>query len=268
MCRHNKGEHGEGKQGGTALNPVEKLVLDHPPANALNMTVLRGLLGEIKKMDRDPQIRVVHLQSGNPYLFSSGLDLNGLLHTGRWRTALRIYKAERLVYRIVRAIRRSKKLYIAELNGSVIGSAASIALACDFRMGNQDVWFWCPDPKYGGLLADGGLLLLRDSVGLENARKLCLSMERIQASDALAYGCLHRMVDRDALTDTVHFFASELTSRSAISLCQTKRMLNRPARLHFPYRSLARVLCSKEMIQRLRDACRHDTVKHGKGVNL
>ena len=92
------------------MNPVEKLVLDHPPANALNMTVLRGLLGEIKKMDRDPQIRVVHLQSGNPYLFSSGLDLNGLLHTGRWRTALRIYKAERLVYRIVRAIRRSKKL--------------------------------------------------------------------------------------------------------------------------------------------------------------
>ena len=236
---------------------VEILVLDFPPANALNIPALRSLYRRIKKVERTPGIRVVHLQSGNPYLFSSGLDLSGLLHTGRWHTALHIYQAERLVYHIVRAIRRSKKLYVAELNGGVIGSAASIALACDFRIGNQDCWFWFPDPKYGGLLADGGLLLLRDSVGLENARKLCLSMDRLQAGDALANGILHRLVDRDALSDTVHFFASELSSRSVVSLCQTKRILNRPVRLRFPYGSLARVLCSKEMIRRLRDACRH-----------
>ena len=33
-------------------------------------------------------------------------------------------------------------VFIAQLNGGVIGSAVSIAMACDFRLGNQDVWFW------------------------------------------------------------------------------------------------------------------------------
>ena len=113
-----------------------------------------------------------------------------------------------------------------------------------------------PDPRYGGLPADGVLDLLSAAAGPGTARRLCLAMERIGAEEALACGCLHRIVDRDALKDTARYFASEIAVRAPLSLRYTKRILNSSVRIRFPFWKLLHIVVSREMYRRLREACR------------
>ncbi len=238
------------------MKGVERIVLDNPPANSLDIPHLRRILKRLKEIERRSDSRAVIISSSRTAVFSSGLDLKAMLCPGRWSTACRIIQAEILVYRIVRTIRNSQMVFIAQLNGGVIGSAVSIAMACDFRLGNQDVWFWMPDPRYGGLPADGVLDLLSAAAGPGTARRLCLAMERIGAEEALACGCLHRIVDRDALKDTARYFASEIAVRAPLSLRYTKRILNSSVRIRFPFWKLLHIVVSREMYRRLREACR------------
>lgn len=238
------------------MKPVETLELDFGPGNALSRTGLRSLLRRLRQLERSSEVRVIVLASRQSAVFSSGLALRELTARGRFSAAWSVASAVRLVRRVVGRLRRSPKIMISVLRGGVIGSAVSIALACDWIVADTSAWFWLPDPVYGGLLADGGLDLLCKRAGLSAAQRICLSAERVGARQAMEMGLVDAVEEPESLEQAVRSQAGKLCRLSGRTLHETKHLLGRGVLTRFPLLPLLRTVCSKEMYRRTRAALR------------
>lgn len=238
------------------MKPVETLYLDRGPGNPLDHAGLRALLADLRRLENSCEVRVIVLASRNRSVFSSGLALRSLTAHGRLRTAWSVVSAVLLVRRVVGHILRSSKMIFAIVRGGVIGSAVSIALACDRVLADSSAWFWLPDPVYGGLLADGGLDLLRERIGLTRAQEICLPAGRISSVQALEMGLIHCLEKPKNLDSVAFEDAQRLCRLSEQTLRQTKRLLGRRILTPAPLFSLIRSAWSGEMRRRTQDALR------------
>ncbi len=55
-----------------------EIILDRPPVNAFDVTLLRGLYNALEKADSDPKARCVLIKSRGK-LFSAGVDTKALM---------------------------------------------------------------------------------------------------------------------------------------------------------------------------------------------
>lgn len=219
------------------------------PANAYAPFFLDMLCRELRRTEEEDGIACVVLKSGLPGVFSSGLDLRALTAGESCRRG--IFLAVRSVHRLIKQILNSRKIYIAALSGAVIGSAVSLAVACDFRMASQDTWFWLPDPQYGGLLGDGALTLMARSFGAAAAKRLCLSNERISAEEAYRLGVIEKPDTAEKSAEQALLLADRLGELSSGTLRHTKRILNRDIPVKFAARRLLNTVRDPDMLQRL-----------------
>lgn len=224
--------------------------MDFPGANALNLTALRALYRMLKEIEKQKSVRVVLLLSKNKQVFSSGLDLKSFGDDPQKRRR-RIVQAVYRVRRIVRAILASQKTYVAAISGAVIGSAVSVALACDFRIVDSRAWFWLPDPQYGGLLADGGLDLMRSMCGASRAKMLCMTNSRIGVDEVARCGLIHRVAEEKVLHKDARTFADSLAQLAQSTLRETKSLIDKGVLRRFPLLRLIRVVYARDMPGRL-----------------
>ena len=202
------------------------ITLNKSRTNSLDIEFSSKILDKLTEIDEDPDIRIVSLSSGQDFGFSSGLDLRACYNEdSETETAENVKKAVKLVYSISTLILRSPKIYLAALAGPVIGSSISIALSCDLRIAADDMWFWSPDPQYGGILADGGIELTSALIGASPATMLHLTNDRIKAEKAYAWGLLYKIVAKDALSAELTNTAQRLSLFSPYSLAQSKKLM-------------------------------------------
>lgn len=60
-------------------NGVARITLKRPPANALNLEMIRGVVSALESAAKDEEARAVVLTSAIPNRFCAGLDLNIML---------------------------------------------------------------------------------------------------------------------------------------------------------------------------------------------
>jgi enoyl-CoA hydratase/carnithine racemase len=228
------------------------LELSKAPANSLDLRYLKELYGILCRVERNSNITGVLLKSSFKTCFSSGLDLRKLAALSPGRQKRNILRAVWFVYKIVKRIIKSKKIYTASVSGAVVGSAVSIIMACDFRFGQPDTWFWLPDPMYGGLLADGGISLMKKSLGIPRAKLLCLTNKRINALEALHFGILHEIKKVSDAESYTTCFSKQLASYSYNTLQLTKALLNKNLLEPFPLFKLLKAVHSKDMANRIK----------------
>lgn len=171
---------------------------------------------------------------------------------GKYKKLNLIY-AVCLVYRINRLIVNSKKIFIAILNGGVIGSAVLIVMTCDFRIASERAWLWLPDPQYGGMLADGEIDILQKCVGVSNAKRLCMTNERIDIGEAYRMGAIYQIAESENLREIADRFAENIAAYSYTTLRNTKAILNKRILKRFQLLKLLETVCSKELGKRLKN---------------
>lgn len=225
------------------------LSLNRPRTNSLHQDLLDELYAAITEISQDKTTKTVILTSSLPFGFSSGLDLGSFQGTHA-AFAENVYNVVYKTFQIIQSITASPKIYIAALAGPVIGSGASIALACDLRIAAAGTWFWLPDPQYGGLLGDGGLVRLAQIIGTGRAAVLALTNERINLDTADKWGLLYKTAPREKLMKTARTAAARLCGLSGKTLGYHKKILNQATPLHFPGEALQMVLHSPETYQR------------------
>ena len=219
------------------------------PANAFDRSFLETLRRLLLEAERESCISCVVLESGLPDIFSSGLDLRSL--AAGFSCRREVFLAVRSVHRLIKAILKSRKIYIAALSGAVIGSAVSIAMACDFRTASPDTWLWLPDPQYGGLMGDGTLTLISRSCGAAAAKRICLTNERISAEEASRMGITGRISGTAKAAEQALLLADRLSELSAETLKNTKKIVNRDIPVKFSAWSLLRTVRDPDMMRRL-----------------
>jgi enoyl-CoA hydratase/carnithine racemase len=115
---------------------------------------------------------------------------------------------------------------VAKVNGVAVGAGWNLALGCDFVVATPESRF-CQIFSKRGLSVDlGGSWLLPKLVGLQQAKRLVLLADMIDAEEARSLG----LVTWIKAVDEIDAFVTELAGRLAagppVALAQSKALLN------------------------------------------
>ena len=206
--------------------PVLRVWLDRPDKrNPLSPAALSEIESVFSGVGDDFDVRVVVLGGRGP-AFSGGADRTD---PGPRRsdepTARERRWISQLGKRATRAIDDCEVPTIARLHGWVVGGAAVLAMACDFRIAADDTTFWIPEVDLGIPLTWGAVPLLIRECGMARAREAVVMCDRIPADVAERWGMAHRVVAADALDATVDEWAQRLVAKPGAAMSMTTSQL-------------------------------------------
>ncbi|MBV8848936.1 MAG: enoyl-CoA hydratase/isomerase family protein [Methylobacteriaceae bacterium] len=124
-----------------------------------------------------------------------------------------------LLHHACRALRDCPVPVIAAIRGYTLGAGLELAAACDLRIATRDAIFGMPEAKVG-IPSVIEAALLPSLIGWGRTRELLLFGENIDATKALDWGLIQRVVEPNALNDTVNEYLRALftTGRQAIRI--------------------------------------------------
>ncbi len=184
------------------------------------------LLTLLAQIEADSDIRVLVL-TGTGKAFSAGYDLGSIAE----RAAAEQEQTAGSSFEVV--VNRLEDLSvptICRLNGGVYGGATDLALACDFRIGVDRCEMFMPAARLGLHYYKSGIKRYVSRLGADNARKLFLTAQKIDAPEMLRIGYLTAMVPPEALDAEVDRLAAALAANAPIAMRGMKRTINEFAR--------------------------------------
>ncbi|MGE0766020.1 MAG: enoyl-CoA hydratase/isomerase family protein [Hyphomicrobiaceae bacterium] len=211
--------------------------------NRLEPADLEALIEIYDRIGSDVSIRVLVI-TGTGKSFSSGFHIGALKDRKEGRQ--KEYDPNAFE-KMVDKLEELRVPTIAALNGGVYGGATDLALACDFRIGVEATRMFMPAARLGIVYYQSGLRRYVSRIGLDNAKRLFLTAEPVEASDLLAMGYLGEIVPADQLMTRVDALASQIAANAPLALAATKKALNDVAagRLDPEWHDEARKACAK-----------------------
>jgi enoyl-CoA hydratase len=195
--------------------------------NRLQPDDLDALLKLFDRIEADPAIRVLVL-TGTGRAFSAGYDLGSIAE--RAGGAPEEQTAGSAFEVVVNRLEDLAVPTICRLNGGVYGGATDLALACDFRIGVDSCEMFMPAARLGLHYYNSGIKRYVSRLGIDNAKRLFLTAERIAAAEMLRIGYLTAMVPIEALDEEVDRLAGILAGNAPVALRGMKRAINEFAR--------------------------------------
>jgi enoyl-CoA hydratase len=187
---------------------------------------LEVLLKLFDRIEADPAIRVMVL-TGTGRAFSAGYDLGSVAE----RAAAAQEQTAGSAFEIV--VNRLEDLAIptiCRINGGVYGGSTDLALACDFRIGVDSCEMFMPAARLGLHYYKSGIKRYVSRLGVDNAKRLFLTAERIGAPEMLRIGYLTAMVPAEAFDEEVDRLVAVLAGNAPVAMAGMKRAINEFAR--------------------------------------
>ena len=198
---------------------VATITLRRPEqANRLAAEDLEVLATLIGQCNARPEVLVLQLRGTGKY-FCSGYDITAI---GGPRT-LRFDQ-------MVDAFEDARPVTLAVMQGGVYGGATDMALACDFRIGSHDVDMFMPAARLGLHFYQRGLERYVSRLGVNMAKRLFLTAEKIGAEEMHACGFLTHLVPAGELHASAERLTDTLAGMAPLALLGMKKHLSRIAR--------------------------------------
>jgi enoyl-CoA hydratase/carnithine racemase len=204
---------------------VATITLNRPAhRNRLHNDDLRALLQHCDNVNRNAAIRVLVLRANTQEqirpVFCAGF------HIGEFDGEQPGVPFEQ----VPDAIEALRPITVCAMSGSVYGGATDVALACDFRIGVQDMELKMPAAALGLHYYPSGLARYVSRLGLAGAKKAFLRAQPFSAQELLQVGYLDALVPADRLDAELHTWVSQLLSLAPMALSGMKQSLNDVAR--------------------------------------
>jgi enoyl-CoA hydratase/carnithine racemase len=219
--------------------------------NRLQAEDLGELVRLFDRIEADPAIRVLVL-TGTGRAFSAGYDLNSVAE--RAVSASEQQSAGSAFEVVVDRLEDLGVPTICRLNGGVYGGSTDLALACDFRIGVDTAEMFMPAARLGLHYYPGGIKRYVTRLGVDNAKALFLTAQKISAPEMLRIGYLTAMVPVEFLDEEVDRLATILGGNAPMAMRGMKRAINEFAR---------GALDEKAADRRHRDSMRGEEIKEG-----
>src|ERR1700742_2978580 len=201
---------------------VRTLTLNRPRRkNAINRELWITLAQALVDADKDSGVRAVVL-TGAAGAFCSGADISTPDDSHP------VHKLQRLTD-VALALHELSKPTIAKVNGVAVGAGWNLALGCDLVVASPESTFSQIFSKRGLSVDLGGSWLLPKIVGLQQAKRLALLAETIDAAEAHALSLVTWVVSATEIDDFVTDIADRLAAGPTIALAPTKGVLNEGA---------------------------------------
>jgi enoyl-CoA hydratase len=195
--------------------------------NRLQPDDLDELLKLFDRIEADAAIRVLVL-TGTGRAFSAGYDLNSVAK--RATSAMEEKSAGSAFEVVVNRLEDLSLPTICRLNGGVYGGSTDLALACDFRIGVDSCEMFMPAARLGLHYYKSGIARYVTRLGVDNAKKLFLTAEKIGAAEMLRIGYLTATAPAEALDQEVDRLAALLAGNAPVAMAGMKRTINEFAR--------------------------------------
>ncbi|MBC7957532.1 MAG: enoyl-CoA hydratase/isomerase family protein [Cytophagales bacterium] len=198
---------------------VATITLNRPrQANRLDPDDLVALAEHVDTVNARSEVLVLRLRAEGKY-FCSGADIGQI---GKKRSVS--------FDQMVDAFEDARPVTIAVLQGGAYGGATDLALACDFRIGSRNVDMFMPAARLGLHFYQRGLERYVSRLGINMAKRLFLTAEKIDAVEMHACGFLTHLVDSDDLATTADQLTDTLAGMAPLALLGMKKHLTRMAR--------------------------------------
>ncbi len=205
------------KEGGVAT-----LTMNRPRAlNALSLELRNQLARTFTELAEDDSIRVVIL-TGAGRAFTAGIDLKELGSGTSGITA----EAAVTVEDPVRALARLPQPVIGAVNGFAITGGFELALACDVLIASTEAKFADTHARVGIMPGWGLSQRLSRVVGTYRAKEISLTGNYLEASRALEWGLVSRVVAPEALLPTARAIAADMLSCDPVLLRGYKKIID------------------------------------------
>ncbi|WP_067694011.1 enoyl-CoA hydratase/isomerase family protein [Nocardia jejuensis] len=201
---------------------VRTLTLNRPRRkNAVTWDMWARLRDALIAAGDDREVRALVI-TGAGGAFCSGADVSVL-------TAGHPARKMRLLTQVALQLHELPMPSIAKVNGVAVGAGWNLALGCDFVVATPESTFAQIFARRGLSLDLGGSWLLPRLVGLQQAKRLALLAETIDANQARELNLVTRVVPGAEIDNYVTELATRLASGPPVALAQTKALLNEGA---------------------------------------
>src|SRR5438270_4063610 len=195
--------------------------------NRLQAEDLGELVNLFDRVEADPATRVLVL-TGTGRAFSAGYDLNSVADRA---TSVKEEQSAGSAFEVV--VNRLEDLgvpTVCRINGGVYGGSTDLAMACDFRIGVDTAEMFMPAARLGLHYYTGGIKRYVSRLGADNAKKLFLTAQRIDAPEMLRIGYLTAVAPFEALDEEVDRLATILAGNAPVAMRGMKRAINEISR--------------------------------------
>lgn len=227
-------------------NHIATISLERPEkANSLTQEDLRQLRQCIAQIDADPEVLVARIVARGRH-FCGGYDISSLAELSPGAEVIEFGD-------VVDALENIRPVTIAAIHGGVYGGATDLCLACDFRVGVAHAEMFMPAALLGVHYYQGGLQRYVSRLGLNAAKRLFLTAEKIDAQTMLELGFLTEIVEPDSLAERVDALSQTIARLAPIPLLGMKKHLNRIARGTLDAEELERDIARAQQSMDLRE---------------
>ncbi|KAL0093797.1 ClpP/crotonase-like domain-containing protein [Phycomyces blakesleeanus] len=201
---------------------VGLITLNRPKAlNALSSQLFVEINEALRSFDADKDIGAMVI-TGSEKAFAAGADIKEM----KDNTFIDNYKKNFLGHWA--EMTEIKKPIIAAVNGYALGGGCELAMMCDIIYAGEKAIFGQPEIKLGVIPGAGGTQRLVKAVGKSKAMEIILTGSvNLNATEALQYGLVSKVVPADQLVDEAVKTASKIASMGQPSVQMAKEAINK-----------------------------------------
>lgn len=188
--------------------------------NALNRRMVREIVEAFEAFDQDEEVRVIVI-TGRGSAFCAGADIDEMAFDDTIKLELLNQFADWDRIALI------KKPLIGAIHGYVFGGGFELALSCDMLIVAEGTEFSFPEINLGVMPSAGGTQRLTKLVGRTKALEWIWTAKRIHAEEALQYGVINQIVQREVLMEETLKMANFISNQSPLAVRLIKESINK-----------------------------------------
>jgi methylglutaconyl-CoA hydratase len=203
---------------------VATLTMNRPELhNAFDDALITAMTGELKRLDADPEVRVVILAASGKS-FSAGADLNWMRRMADYSREQNLSDAGALA-ELMRTLDTLSKPTIALVQGAAYGGGVGLVACCDIAIATERASFCLSEVKLGLIPAVISPYVVA-AIGSRAARRYFQSAEVFDAAEANRLGLLHQVVaNGEELTAAADKLTEKLLTNGPAAMSAAKRLV-------------------------------------------
>lgn len=200
---------------------VLEVVIERPPANAIDPATSRALGAAFVQLRDDPALRVAIVTGAGERMFSAGWDLKAAAAgppdrdwgPGGFAGLTELFDLGKPV--------------IAAVNGLAVGGGFELVLACDLVVAASHAEFFLPEVRIGVIADAGGALRLSRRLPHAVAMEMFLTGRRMGAEEALAWGLVNDVAPASEVLPRARALADQICASAPLSIAAYEEVLRR-----------------------------------------
>lgn len=193
-------------------------------ANALSTQVMRGLLEVARSFEREHELSAVVL-TGAADKFSLGFNLLDAKRVASLTLAER-REAQALGPRLCAAWEEIEAMTFVAVEGWCVGGGVALAAAFDIRVAAAGARFYIPEIERGMNMSWGSVPRIVNLVGPARAKQMVVLAEKVDASDAHAWGFVQYLAERGQALEQAMTLARRAAAMPPVQLRMCKSGIN------------------------------------------